>query len=148
MRRESKVAMDNSRGCRSSKRSGFGLIDCIVGFGLIITGLMVTLNVLPTTEKAARMARQNVLATHLGQATIEQTTSLPFDTIVQTTATPVTLTSIINQSTQSVVFTPTITVSKVTNDLKDVVCTVTWKDSTSSTLIHSVSMETLVARRQ
>lgn len=139
---------DHTRVNRTSRRSGFGLVDCVVGFGLIITGLMVTLNVLPTTERAARLARQNVLATHLAKARVEQMTSLPFDSIVQATATPVTLTAVVNGSTQNVVFTPTITVSNVTTDLKDVVCTVTWKDNTSSTLTHSVSMETLVARRQ
>ena len=134
---------------RSPRRSrGFGLVDCVVGFGLIVTGLLVSMNVLPTTQRAARLARQNMLATHVARARLEQTTSLAFDSITQSTLAPVTLTTVVNGSTTSVVFTPTLAVGTISSDLKNVVCTVTWNDSASSPPTHSVTMETLVARRQ
>ena len=135
------------QGLRGGRSRGFGLVDTLVGFALLITGFFFCMNLIPVSERGVRAARSNVLATHFAGSQLEMTRALSFDTIVSSTPSPMTLTVVVNGSTQGVVFTPTITVTTISQNLKDVACTVTWKDEVNSGLTRRVFLETLVVKR-
>lgn len=136
-----------TQGVWGRRSRGFGLVDILVGFALLLTGFFFCTNLLPVSERGVRAARSNLLATHFAGSQLEMTRSLPFDDIVTSTPSPMTLSVVVNGSTQSVVLTPVVTVTTLSQDLKDVACTVTWKDEASSGLTRRVFLETLVVKR-
>lgn len=128
-------------------RRGFGIVDVMVGFSLILSGFLFCLGLLPATDRGMRCARTNLMATHFAESQLEAVRSLPFADITTTTPAPMTLTAVVNGSSTSVVYTPHITVTTIGTSLKDVVCTVTWKDEPSSTVTRRVLLETLVVNK-
>lgn len=126
-----------------TRRRGFTIVDVIVGCALIALSLFFMLSGLPTAEQRLLAARNNSIATHLARAQMESARTTAFASLVSSSPAAVTVNNVVNGSAQSIVFTPTITVTSVSADLKSLSCKVTWKDRSSGPA-RSVVLETLI----
>lgn len=66
-------------GFRRRERGGFSLIDLLVAFTIFSIALMGVLTIFPTSMKSIRMARINIMATHLAQQGLENAFNLSFN---------------------------------------------------------------------
>jgi type II secretory pathway pseudopilin PulG len=122
-------------------RRGFTLVDVIVGCSLIALSLIFVLSALPTASARLLAARDKTVATHVAREQIEIARATSFDSLASSSPSAVTVTSVINGASQAVAYTPTVTVTSVSSSLKDVACTVTWRDRADGPL-HQVVLET------
>ncbi len=128
-----------------SRSRGFSLLDLLVAFTVFSVALLVALTIFPSSMQSVRKSHYYLMASHLGQAQMEETIDLPFSNInVGTTSNTTTLVSTVNGSQASIAFTSTLTVTSVSVNLKDVLCVTSWQETVGGPT-HSLTLETLVA---
>lgn len=61
-----------------ANQTGFSLLEIIIGFGLLATGLLTMVEMFPVARQAAERGRNELIATHLAQAYLAREVSSDF----------------------------------------------------------------------
>jgi len=137
------VAVKSSKVRRPSSRSaGFSLIELMLGLAIFTTSFLLILGVFPTSGRAVHWGRTLLLATHIGQRQMEAMTSLPFAQISTPAPGTQSMVSMVNGTTEVLMFDYQVVVTDVSATLKDIRCQVSWSDQG---FLHYVNLETMVA---
>jgi Tfp pilus assembly protein PilV len=122
---------------RADTSRGLSLLESLFAGLLVSIAFFVILSIYPTALFGLRKGHDVVTAANLAQQILEQQRVTPFDQLQ-----PVVAQQGVAQTIDGTVFTPTITIQSLAQDLKSAVVTVSWDGSGTGTKIETVTLQT------
>lgn len=125
---------------------GVSLLEALVGLAIFSTVFVLMLSLFPIGANSVRLARETNLATQVAEVRLEQVRAETFDSIVAPPADSVTLTTVNDGHASRLTFNRQVLVTDQpasSPSVKNILVTVSW---TSHSVLHSLRLETDVAR--